>query len=164
MPTDSPQLQKVLTDCFPSLVIERPLAASGQRVVYLAHFDDSKIPLDLLEPAEVDPDDPEASPFLHGWGAWGKIVLKVVSGAGADTIARLEAEVDILAAVRPENFPKLLYANHFAEARPLTSVLRSPCTSRSRSSSKGTRCMTSVVISWATRSGLLNWPWGLRMP
>jgi len=115
MPTDSPQLQKVLTDCFPSLVIERPLAASGQRVVYLAHFDDSKIPLDLLEPAEVDPDDPEASPFLHGWGAWGKIVLKVVSGAGADTIARLEAEVDILAAVRPENFPKLLYANHFAE-------------------------------------------------
>lgn len=116
MPTDSPQLQKVLTDCFPSLVLERPLAASGQRVVYLGHFDDSTIPPDVQKPSE---DDPDAIPFLHGWGAWGKIVVKVVSGAGADTIARLEAEVDILAAVRPKNFPKLLYADHFVE-NPVT--------------------------------------------
>lgn len=119
MPTDSPHLQKVLIDCFPSLVIERPLAASGQRVVYLAHFEDSKIPPEMLQPGESDPDEPDVAPFLLGWQNWGQIVVKVVSGAGADTIARLEAEVDILAAVRPENFPKLLYSNHFAE-NPVT--------------------------------------------
>lgn len=119
MPNDSPQLQKVLTDCFPSLVIERPLAASGQRVVYLAHFDDSRIPPEMLQPVEREPDEPDVPLFLQGWQDWGRIVLKVVAGADADTIARLEAEVEILAAVRPENFPRLLYANHFAE-NPVT--------------------------------------------
>ena len=119
MPTDSPQLQVVVIDCLPSLVIERPLAESGQRVVYLAKFDDSRIPADVEKrPSE---DEPEAPPFLYGWQDWGRIVVKVVAGAGADTIARLEAEADILAAVRPKNFPKLLYANHFAE-NPVTEV------------------------------------------
>lgn len=116
MPTDSPQLRKELQDCLPSLVIDRPLAPSGQRVVYLARFDDAKIPDDVEEPSG---DDPDEKPFLHGWEAWGDIVVKVVSGADADTIARLQAEVDILAAVRPSNFPRLLYANLFTD-NPVT--------------------------------------------
>lgn len=90
---------------------------SGQRVVYLARFDDARIPVDI--PRQPSEDDPDAPPFLYGWQDWGRIVVKVVSGAEAETIARLEAEADILAAVRPENFPKLLYANHFAE-NPVT--------------------------------------------
>lgn len=119
MPTDSPELQAVLVDCLPSLVIERPLAMSGQRVVYLARFEDARIPVDI--PSEPSEDEPDAPPFLYGWQAWGSIVVKVVAGAGADEIARLEAEAEILAAVRPKNFPKLLYANHFAE-NPVTEV------------------------------------------
>jgi len=116
----------------PSLVIERALAPSGQRVVYLARFDDSLIPEDMRRAAEAeakakagakaeaeadveapDIDDPDDRPFLWGWESWGNIVVKVVSGADTNTIARLQAEVDILAAVRPANFPKLLYANLF---------------------------------------------------
>jgi serine/threonine protein kinase len=85
--------------------------------VYLARFDDSRIPTDI--PRQPSEDDLDAPPFLYGWQDWGRIVVKVVAGAGADTIARLEAEADILAAVRPVNFPKLLYANHFAE-NPVT--------------------------------------------
>lgn len=109
MPTDSPRLRTELVDCLPSLVIDRPLAVSGQRVVYLARFDDSKIPSDVEKPADDEP------AFLYGWESWGNIVIKVVSGADPDTIARLQAEVDILAAVRPQNFPKLLYANLFID-------------------------------------------------
>lgn len=116
MPTDSPRLRAELADCLPSLVVDRPLAPSGQRVVYLARFDDSKIPDDVEMPTG---DDPDQRAFLYGWEAWGNIVVKVVSGADPDTIARLQAEVDILAAVRPTNFPKLLYANLFAD-NPVT--------------------------------------------
>lgn len=119
MPFDTPELQAVLVDCLPSLVIERPLAVSGQRVVYLAQFDDTKIPTDV--PRQPSEDEPDAPLFLHGWQDWGRIVVKVVAGAGAEEIARLEAEADLLAAVRPENFPRLLYANHFAE-NPVTEV------------------------------------------
>lgn len=116
MPTDSPRLRAELTDCLPSLVIDRPLAPSGQRVVYLARFDDSRVPTDVDKPAD---DDPEQQPFLYGWEAWGHVVVKVVSGADPDTIARLQAEVDILAEVRPMNFPRLLYANLFID-NPVT--------------------------------------------
>ena len=104
----------------PSLIIDRALAPSGQRVVYLARFQDSLIPEDMRRAAEavaslevLDIDDPDDSPFLWGWESWGNVVVKVVSGADTNTIARLQAEVDILAAVRPANFPKLLYANLF---------------------------------------------------
>lgn len=117
MPTDSPRLRAELADCLPSLVIDRLLAPSGQRVVYLARFDDSKIPDDVEE--EPTRDDPDQKVFLYGWEAWGNIVVKVVSGADPDTIARLQAEVDILAAVRPTNFPKLMYANLFTD-NPVT--------------------------------------------
>lgn len=97
-------------------MIDRPLAESGQRVVYLARFDDSQIPSDVLPPAE---DSSEDRPFLHGWGAWGLVVVKVVSGADSQTLARLQAETAILEDVRPANFPKLLYSNLFTE-NPLT--------------------------------------------
>lgn len=109
-------MRKELIDCLPSLVLERPLAPSGQRVVYLARFDDSLIPADVEKP---DAEDSDVAFFLHGWQAWGNVVVKVVSGADTDTIARLQAEVDILAAVRPVNFPKLLYANLFID-NPVT--------------------------------------------
>lgn len=118
MPTDSDRLREELRVCLPSLVLERALAESGQRVVYLAHFDDSLIPEDVhragaLEVEELDIDDPDDHPFLLGWEAWGQVVVKVVSDADNDTIMRLEAEVDLLAELRPENFPKLHYANLF---------------------------------------------------
>lgn len=116
MPKDSQQLRDDLLACLPSLAIDRLLAESGQRVVYLAHFEDSNIPPDVLKPTEKDPDE---KPFLHGWEAWGKIVIKVVSGADSQTLARLQAETAILEDVRPSNFPKLLYSNLFTE-NPLT--------------------------------------------
>lgn len=120
MPSDSQRLQDELRVCLPSLVIDRTLAVSGQRVVYLARFDDSLIPEDMRRAAQADAnlevldiDDPDDQPFLWGWESWGNIVVKVVSGADTNTIARIQAEVDILAAVRPANFPRLLYANLF---------------------------------------------------
>ena len=116
MPNDSLPLRDILYACLPSLVIERPLAESGQRVVYLARFDDSQIPADVPPP---DEDDPDAKPFLHGWQAWGDVVVKVVSGADSETISRLKAEAEILGEVRPTNFPRLLYDNLFHE-NPVT--------------------------------------------
>lgn len=117
MPTDTPQLRGHLCACLPSLIIDEVAAESGQRVVYYAHFDDSLIPADIPPPdAELD-----QAGFLHGWGGWGRIVVKVVSGAGADTLARLQAETAILEEVRPTDFPKLLYSNLFTE-NPVTEV------------------------------------------
>lgn len=118
MPVDSDRLREELRVCLPSLVIERALAPSGQRVVYLAHFDDSFIPDDVRRAEaskveELDIDDAGDQPFLLGWQAWGQVVVKVVSDANNDTITRLEAEVDLLAKLRPANFPKLYYANLF---------------------------------------------------
>lgn len=123
LPSDSERLRKELRDCLPSLVIDRPLAPSGQRVVYLARFDDTLIPEDVEKPEGFSPTDASAYcienqdelPFLWGWETWGNIVVKVVTGAEPNTIARLQAEVDILAAVRPANFPRLRYANLFKE-------------------------------------------------
>lgn len=112
MPNDSLQLRDDLLACLPSLEIERLLAESGQRVVYLAHFEDGKIPSDVLPPTGENLDE---KPFLHGWESWGNIVVKVVSGADPQTLARLQAETAILEDVRPSNFPKLLYSNLFTE-------------------------------------------------
>lgn len=112
MPKDSLQLRDDLLACLPSLEIDRLLAESGQRVVYLAHFEDEKIPPDVSRPTEEASDEKS---FLFGWEAWGRIVVKVVSGADTQTLARLQAETAILEEVRPINFPKLLYSNLFAE-------------------------------------------------
>lgn len=116
MPNDSLQLRDDLLACLPSLEIHRPLAESGQRVVYLARFEDKKIPPDVLPTTAENSDD---KPFLHGWEAWGDIVVKVVSGADPQALARLQAETAILEDIRPSNFPKLLYSNLFSE-NPLT--------------------------------------------
>ena len=116
MPKDSLQLRDDLLACLPSLVIEKPMAESGQRVVYLAHFEDLQIPADVLSSNGEDPDE---KPFLHGWEAWGHVVVKVVSGADSDTLARLQAETAILQEVRPANFPQLRYCNLFTE-NPVT--------------------------------------------
>lgn len=116
MPNDSPELRDDLLACLPSLVIDRPLAQSGQRVVYLAHFEDANIPPDVLPP---DGEDPDEKAFLHGWAVWGRIVVKVVSGADSVTLARLQAETAILEEVRPASFPKLLYCNLFTD-NPVT--------------------------------------------
>lgn len=112
VPRDSIQLRDDLVACLPSLVIDRPLAESGQRVVYLAHFVDASIPADVVPP---DGNDPDEKPFLHGWEAWGEIVVKVVSGADNTTLARLQAEASILEEVRPASFPRLLFCNLFSE-------------------------------------------------
>lgn len=117
MPTDSPLLRSHLCACLPSLVIDEVAAESGQRVVYFAHFDDSLIPADV----ERSISDVERPGFLHGWATWGRVVVKVVSGAGSDVLARLQAETAILEDVRPADFPKLLYSNLFSE-NPVTEV------------------------------------------
>lgn len=116
MPNDSQHLRDDLLACLPSLVIDKLMAESGQRVVYLAHFEDSNIPPDVQPP---DGEDPDEKPFLHGWEAWNSVVVKVVAGADSITLARLETETAILQEVRPANFPKLLYCNLFTE-NPVT--------------------------------------------
>lgn len=116
MPTDSQELRDNLVACLPSLNLDLALAQSGQRVVYLGHFEDTKIPSDVLHP---DGEDPDERPFLHGWGAWGQIVIKVVSGADPVTLARLQAETVIFEEVRPASFPRLLYCNLFTD-NPVT--------------------------------------------
>ncbi len=116
MPRDSQQLRDDLVACLPSLVIDRALAESGQRVVYLARFVDARIPADVLMPEGGDPDE---KPFLHGWEAWDRIVVKVVSSIDSTTLARLQAETAILEDVKPSSFPKLLYCNLFTE-NPVT--------------------------------------------
>jgi serine/threonine protein kinase len=116
LPTDSLQLRDDLVACLPSLVLDRVLAESGQRVVYLAHFDDAKIPPDVLR---LNDEDVDERPFLHNWGSWGPIVVKVVSGADPITLARLQAETAILEELRPANFPKLRFCNLFTE-NPVT--------------------------------------------
>lgn len=113
---DSTELRDDLLACLPSLVIDNALAPSGQRVVYLGHFEDIKIPSDVLP---LDVEDADARPFLHGWGGWGQIVVKVVSGADSVSLARLQAETTILEEVRPKSFPKLLYCNLFID-NPVT--------------------------------------------
>lgn len=109
MPHDSPQLRENLCACLPSLVIQEIAAESGQRVVYFGYFDDALIPDD------VPPPDPGAPSFLHGWGSWGRVVIKVVAGASPEALTRLQAETAILSDVRPENFPSLLFCNLFVD-------------------------------------------------
>ena len=116
MPTDSQELRDDLLACLPSLNLDLALAQSGQRVVYLGHFEDSRIPPDVLRP---DGGDPDEKSFLHGWGTWGQIVVKVVSGVDSVNLARLQAETAILEEVRPKSFPRLLYCNLFTD-NPVT--------------------------------------------
>lgn len=116
MPNDSNQLRENLAAFLPSLKIDGLLAESGQRVVYLAHFEDALIPFDVMN---VELDEPDEQPFLIGWESWGKVVVKVVAGADPQTLARLQAEVAILEDVRPTSFPRPLYSNLFNE-NPVT--------------------------------------------
>jgi serine/threonine protein kinase len=109
MPSDSDQLRADLFACFPSVVIDGVAKESGQRVVYFAHFDDTLIPPDLAN----------ESNFLHDWQSWGRVVVKLVSGAGATAITRLQAEVSLLNELKSPQFPKLLYSNYFTE-NPIT--------------------------------------------
>ncbi|MCC9595390.1 MULTISPECIES: protein kinase domain-containing protein [unclassified Rubrivivax] len=109
MPEDSEKLRSDLLACMPSLVITQVAATSGQRVVYFGFFDDSLVPADI----------PQGATFLRGWQAWGKVVVKVVAGASADALTRLEAESRILREVKPAQFPALLFSNLYVE-NPLT--------------------------------------------
>lgn len=109
MPEDSKALRDDLTACLPSLLIEQVAAESGQRVVYFGRFDDALIPEDI----------PTNSAFLRGWHAWGKVVVKVVSGASHEALTRLEAESRILREVKPAQFPALRFANLFVD-NPVT--------------------------------------------
>lgn len=111
MPSDSKQLREELLACIPSIVIDGVAKESGQRVVYFAHFDDSQIPDELQRDDE--------SHFLKGWGAWGKVVVKVVAGAGTVALTRLQAEANLLAEIQSRQFPRLLYSNFFTE-NPVT--------------------------------------------
>ncbi len=109
MPVDSPALRAQLIACLPSLQIEHVAAESGQRVVYFGRFTDSLIPADVVS----------AGTFLQGWQEWGQIVVKVVAGASADALTRMQAESAILAEVRPARFPRLHYSDLFTE-NPVT--------------------------------------------
>lgn len=109
MPEDCKALRDDLTACLPSLLIDEVAAESGQRVVYFGRFDDALIPEDI----------PVDSVFLRGWQAWGKVVVKVVSGASHESLTRLEAESRILREVKPSQFPALRFANLFVD-NPVT--------------------------------------------
>ncbi len=111
MPIDSAQLRSDLLACVPSVVIDGVAKESGQRVVYFAHFDDSLIPQELAQD--------ESSHFLRGWQAWGRVVVKVVSGAGLVALTRLQAEANLLQELQSPQFPRLLYSNYFTE-NPIT--------------------------------------------
>lgn len=111
MPCDSGQLRFDLGACFPSLVIDGVAKESGQRVVYFAHFDDGLISSDILQAND--------SHFLRGWQDWGRVVVKVVSGAGTTELTRLQAEANLLAELQLPQFPRLLYSNYFTE-NPIT--------------------------------------------
>ncbi len=113
MHIDTPGLRDHLVACLPSLVIEEVAAQSGQRVVYFGRFDDTLIPADVPPPIDGQP------AFLHGWDQWGRIVIKVVAGASADALTRLQAETAILEELRPKNFPTLRFCNLFIE-NPVT--------------------------------------------
>ncbi|CAN7459475.1 hypothetical protein [Rhizobacter sp. LjRoot28] len=74
-------MREELRACLPSLVLERALAPSGQRVVYLACFDDSLIPEEVHRAEtqrlqERDADEPDYQSFLLGWETWGQVVVK----------------------------------------------------------------------------------------
>jgi serine/threonine protein kinase len=110
VPTDSPELREALAACLPSLVLDGVAAPSGQRVVYFGHFDDALIPADV-----VRDENTESPTFLHGWEAWGQVVIKVVAGGTVEGLQRLQAETEILSTLRPSNFPTLHYANLFTD-------------------------------------------------
>lgn len=109
MPTDNANLRQILQACMPSLVIDSVAKESGQRVVYFAHFDDSLIPADL--PPEVE--------YLKGWGSWGNVVAKVVSGIDANSLIYLQREIELLKEIDSPHFPKLLFSDLFTE-NPIT--------------------------------------------
>lgn len=116
MPTDSNQLRQILCACMPSIVIDGVAKESGQRVVYYAHFDDSRIPIEILGDAD--------SRYLKAWQSWGAVVVKVVSGASTLALTRLQAEAVLLAEIHSNQFPKLHYSNYFTE-NPVTDELLS---------------------------------------
>jgi serine/threonine protein kinase len=100
-------------------VIEEVAAESGQRVVYIGHFEDHRIPLDISARVRLDASDEEETNFLKDWGKWGQVVVKVVGDASVDALSRLQAETAILNELRPVNFPALLYSNLFVD-NPVT--------------------------------------------
>lgn len=115
MPQDCPELRSDVLACLPSLIFDDVAQTSGQRVVYFCHFDDSRIPDDISK--END--------FLHGWGDWGRVVVKVVAGASPDDLTRLQAEASLLDELNSPHFPRL----HFSDYFPINPNTDSPFTS-----------------------------------
>lgn len=113
MPSDSIQLREVLCACMPSVAIDGVAKESGQRVVYYAHFEDSRIPDEIMQD--------ETSRYLKGWQNWGRVVIKVVSGATTLALTRLQAEAALLDEIHSPQFPRLHYSNYFTE-NPVTDV------------------------------------------
>ncbi len=111
MPTDSDQLRQILCACMPSIIIDGAAKESGQRVVYYAHFEDNRIPKEII----LDPD----SRYLKGWQNWGRVAVKVVAGASTSALTRLQAESALLNEIHSDQFPKLYYSNYFTD-NPVT--------------------------------------------
>lgn len=99
MPSDNPDLRKILHHIFPDLNIDGVAKESGQRVVYYCHFSGAGLATDEEPP----------------WSNWGSAVMKICSGIDAATIAYMQMEIDVLNGLRSDFFPRLHWSDVFSE-------------------------------------------------
>lgn len=99
MPSDNPELRKILDHIFPDLVIDGVAKESGQRVVFYCHFSDAGLATE---------DEPP-------WSDWGTVVMKICSGVDAATIAYMQMEIDVLNGLSSAFFPHLYWSDVFTE-------------------------------------------------
>jgi serine/threonine protein kinase len=85
-------LQETITKLLPGLVIDQVVRASGQRVVYFAHFQ-----------------APASDLFI----SWNKVVIKVTEELDPRQIAYLQKEIDILNQLNSSCYPRLHHHEAF---------------------------------------------------
>jgi len=97
---DSEGLRLLLSSLLPGLIIDSTVKASGQRVVFFCHFEQS----DIL---------PEFSKWRNTISKWGDVVLKVTEELQPKEIAYLQNEITILNKLKSPYYPMLYYNEVF---------------------------------------------------